>query len=211
MRPIAKPRNKPSMPRFRWKIVGIMAGIVVVAFAIGYTVAVLILFPPIDEPENGIVVPSVLGSDVPTAEAQLSTMGLRVVEVIEIAHPSQPPGIIVAQSPLPGQQLRTAGAVTVGISAGPPRVAVPNVTGMRVENALAELQRLGFEANQQTEAAPEPAGTVIGVSPRAGTELVPPQTLLLTVSSGPAPVVPDSAMPADTTGVSPVAPSPRRP
>lgn len=209
MKPVqAKPRTMTEMPKFRWKIVGIMAGIVVVTFGIGYLVAVLILFPPISEPENGIVVPSVLGSDVPSAEAQLSTMGLRVTEVIEIAHPSQPPGTIVAQSPLPGQQLRTAGAVTVGISAGPPRVAVPKVIGMQVDAAIADLRRLGFDANQQPEPAPQPAGTVVGVSPKAGTELVPPQRVLLFVSSGPAPVVPDSVLPQDSV---PVAPLPRRP
>jgi hypothetical protein len=94
-------------------------------FLIGYLFASHVLFPPLPEPKNGIVVPKLIGLTVPQAEAQLIRLGLRVSDVVELAHPTQPPGLIVAQSPLAGQQLRTAGAVRLGVSAGMPVMPVP--------------------------------------------------------------------------------------
>jgi hypothetical protein len=121
-----KPRSKPrvrSSPRWNrlisLKAFGILFGVTVLMFAIGYVVAVRILFPPLAEPETGILVPSLRGQTVQGAQEMLRELGLRVTEVTEIEHPTEPVGIVTAQSPLPGQQLREMGAVRLAISAGP--------------------------------------------------------------------------------------------
>jgi hypothetical protein len=109
------------------KALGILVGVTVLMFGIGYFTAVRILFPPLAEPENGIVVPDLAGQTLQGAQQTLRALGLRVTEVMEIEHPSQREGLVTAQSPLPGQQLRELGAVRLAVSAGPvpPRAALP--------------------------------------------------------------------------------------
>src|SRR5687767_4807242 len=109
------------------KAFGILIGTTLLMFMIGYFTAVRILFPPLAEPENGIVVPDLAGQTVQAAQRTLRELGLRVTEVMEIEHPSQREGLVTAQSPLTGQQLREMGAVRLAISAGlpPARPAIP--------------------------------------------------------------------------------------
>lgn len=112
-----------------WRVIGISVGAALLMFVVGYFLAVRVLFPPLPEPKSGIVVPRLTGLLVPTAEARLRELGLRVSDVVELAHPTEPAGIIIAQSPLPGQQLRAAGSVRLGVSAGLPRVdTIPQPT-----------------------------------------------------------------------------------
>lgn len=126
--PRAKPKVRTS-PRWNrlisLKAFGIIFGVTVLMFAIGYGVAVRILFPPLAEPETGITVPSLRGQTVQGAQEILRELGLRVTEVTEIEHPTEPMGLVTAQSPLPGQQLREMGAVRLAISAGPAPTPAP--------------------------------------------------------------------------------------
>lgn len=175
-------------------------------FGIGYLVAARILFPPLPEPENGIVVPELLGVLPEEADRRLAPLGLkRATEVVRIAHPQQPPGIIVAQSPLPGQQLREGGVVRVGVSGGLPRVQVPNVIGFDVERATKVLAQLGLEADRREEINERPAGTVIRVIPEPGLSQPVPARVTLVVSAGPPPEPPEPErpppvrIPVDTT------------
>lgn len=94
-------------------------------FAIGYLATVRWLFPPLPEPHNGIVVPDLAGSTVESAKEKLRRLGLRLTGITEITHPTKARGVIIAQDPIPGQQLRDLGAVRVAISAGVPVVAQP--------------------------------------------------------------------------------------
>lgn len=108
-----------------WKLIGIFALSAIVMFGVGYLLAVRVLFPPPPEPENGIAVPSVTGMTVKQAQDALRALSLRLTEVTEIEHPSVPEGLVIAQSPLAGQQLRELAAVRVAISAGPAKVPAP--------------------------------------------------------------------------------------
>ena len=48
-------RKKARAP-IQWQLIAIGAGVVVTMFLVGYVVAVRMLFPPLPEPKNGIVV-----------------------------------------------------------------------------------------------------------------------------------------------------------
>ncbi|HEY0673460.1 MAG TPA: PASTA domain-containing protein [Longimicrobiales bacterium] len=186
-------------------------GVLLGTFGLGYLVATRILFPPLPEPEDGIIVPNLSGVVLAEADRQLRPLGLQRGDMIEVAHPSQPPGIIVAQSPLPGQQLRSGGVVRVAISGGLPKVQVPNVIGFDVERATNVLSQLGLSADKRTEQNDRPAGTVIRISPEPGMSQPVPARVVLFVSTGPPPAPPDSVRvpqpiptppappPADTT------------
>jgi beta-lactam-binding protein with PASTA domain len=180
------------------KMVLIGAGVLVATFGIGYVVATRILFPPLPEPENGIAVPDLRGVIVAEASARLEPLGLRRGDQIPIAHPNQPPGIIVAQSPLPGQQLRQGDVVTVAVSSGLPRVQIPNVVGFDVERATAVLTQMGLETDQRSELNERPLGTVLRIIPEPGQRQPVPSRVLLIVSAGPPPTpAPDAN--ADST------------
>ena len=168
-------------------------GLLLLTFVIGYVIAARVLFPPLPEPEDGIVVPDLAGMMVSEADRQLAPLGLERTEVTQIAHPDAPPGIIVAQSPLPGQQLRAGGAVRLAVSGGLPRVQVPNVIGFDVERATAVLSQLGLSADQRSEVSQRPIGTVLRISPEPGQNQPVPARVLLVVSAGPPPAAPDSA------------------
>jgi serine/threonine-protein kinase len=185
------------------KMVLIGAGVLVATFGIGYVVATRILFPPLPEPENGIAVPDLRGVVVAEASARLEPLGLRRGDQIPIAHPNQPPGIIIAQSPLPGQQLRQGDSVTVAVSSGLPRVQIPNVVGFDVERATTVLTQMGLEADQRSELNERPLGTVLRIIPEPGQRQPVPSRVLLIVSAGPPPARPtdanaDSTVRADT-------------
>ena len=182
----------------------LLAGLVVLllTFGIGYVVAARVLFPPLPTPENGIEVPDLVGVVVAEADRRLGSIGLTRGDVIEIAHPTALPGIIVAQSPLPGQQLRNGGRVRLAVSGGLPKVQVPNVIGFDVARATAVLEQLGLTADQQTETSQRPTGTVLRISPEPGQNQPVPARVLLTVSAGPPAAAPDSttaAEPLDST------------
>ena len=181
----------------RWtKAVPLTLGVLAATFGVGYLVAVQLLFPPLPEPENGIVVPDLAGTHLSQLASKLGALGLSVGGDTRIAHPSHPPGIVVAQDPLPGQQLRAGGVVKVGVSGGLPSVLVPNVIGFDVERATAVLSQLGLSADQASQQSDRPLGTVLQIQPKPGESQPVPARVLLIVSAGPPPEPPAPATPA---------------
>lgn len=170
------------------------AGIVAALFTAGYLLAVYVLFPPLSVPKDGTVVPNLVGRSVSDARRELASLGLTVTDSIQFPHPTVASGLILAQDPLPGQQMRTRGTVSVGVSTGLPSVMVPDVVGFSVDRATRLLRRLGFEVNQTFEESERAAGIVIRTSPSAGEGESLPARVLLVVSSGPA-FVPDTLAP----------------
>jgi eukaryotic-like serine/threonine-protein kinase len=57
---------------------------------------------------------------------------------------SQPPQTIVGQSPAAGTPISKGEVVVVQVSSGPPQVAIPDVDGLTVTQATAELESAGF-------------------------------------------------------------------
>lgn len=183
------------------RAIGIVAGL----FTVGYLLAVYVLFPPLPVPEDGTVVPDLVGRSVDDARRELATLGLTVTDSIQFPHPTVASGLILAQDPLPGQQMRPRGTVRVGVSTGLPSVMVPDVVGLSTERATNLLNRLGFEVNQSYEENERAPGIVIRTSPSAGESESLPARVLLVISSGP-PLAPDTlapVLPPDTGTVIP--------
>lgn len=188
-----RPRKGGTFPL---KLIGMVLGALVLTFVVSYVVTVRILFPPLPEPETGIVVPGLLGLSASDAEDRLRQIQLRLVEITEVAHPTEPAGSIVAQTPLAGQQLRELGAVRVAISTGPPRMPVPNVIGFSAERATSALAAVGFAVDRQIVDSGEVAGTVVRTIPSAGSEVQVPGRVVIFVSSGPPRELPDDSLAA---------------
>ena len=187
--------NTPTQKRGWWDKLRGKAGptlryltVSLVLFLAGYAAAVFVLFPPPEAPEDGIVVPNLTKLTPDAASDRLTPLGLTLGDsTLRLPHGSVAPGLIVAQDPLPGQQMRSGGTVRVGVSSGLPAATVPDLVGLGARRAQTLLERLGFEVSQSLENSDRPNGTVVRSSPEAGARQQLPARVQLVVSSGPAP------------------------
>ena len=141
---------------------------IIVPFLIGYLIAVFVLFPPTELSAAGVPVPDLIGSSASDAQRALAAAGLGELEPEMLPHPNAPAGQVLAQSPLPGQQLRAGATVRVALSAGPPRALVPDVIGFSATRAESLLRRAGVDVAVVTEASVAPAGRVLRTEPEPG-------------------------------------------
>ncbi|HYZ52037.1 MAG TPA: Stk1 family PASTA domain-containing Ser/Thr kinase [Streptosporangiaceae bacterium] len=92
---------------------------------------------------EGPPLPTFIGQDEHTIEQWAAQNGI-TLNVTHDSSSSQPQGIITQQSPAPGTPVTANETVTVGVSSGPPQVAIPDVRGMNVAQAQQTLQQAGF-------------------------------------------------------------------
>ncbi|HSJ14557.1 MAG TPA: PASTA domain-containing protein [Longimicrobiales bacterium] len=192
--PQRRPRARGARSWRLW-LPAVLAALVV-PFVIGYAMAVFVLFPEPKVAGGGIAVPVLVGRTADEAERALSSAGLGRAEVLELPHPNAPVGQVLAQSPLPGQQLPAGADVRISVSGGRPRVRVPDVAGFSAQRAEQLLRSFGFDVVAREQESDVPAGRVIGTDVPTGTESVLPATVTLFVSTGPPP--PPELPPEDT-------------
>jgi serine/threonine-protein kinase len=110
-----------------------------------------------------------VGQLVDAAVSAASSGGFTIQQVP--AKSNQPAGTVLTQSPKANTPIRPGEVVTVRVSQGPPNVAVPNVTGLSLHDAVQALEQVGFQVqvNQglgdkvfsYTPTTPQPKGTTI--------------------------------------------------
>jgi len=192
--PAHTPRPRPGRGWAVWLPLAVAAA--AVPFFVGYLFASVFLFPAPEAADTGVAVPAVKGMRLAEAQAALRSVGLGTVEVTQLPHPHAAEGVVTAQAPLPGQQLRPGSPVRVAISAGVPRVVVPDVVGFSADRAEGLLARLGFQVARQQQFSPEDSGRILRIEPRPGTEWPLPTTIHILVSLGPE--FPDTLFTPDT-------------
>jgi serine/threonine-protein kinase len=97
-----------------------------------------------------------------------------------------------AQAPLPGSQAPRGSAVTAVVARGLSQIQVPNLAGLRPEDAVRQLAGAGLQLGPQ-KSAPSPtapAGTVGGTEPPAGAPVPPRTAITLVLSTGAPATVP---------------------
>jgi len=162
-----------------------------VGFGGGYLLATRVLFPAPPPPGDFYEVPDLHGLGLAAATERLEGAGLRLGAVDSLRHPTVPAGMIVGQSPLPGQLLGLEGPVRVTVSVGPERRLVPDVTRLARDRARTLLEATGFVVVVDTVESEVPRGRVVSVDPEPETEVALPAEVRLEVSTGP----PQVAMP----------------
>jgi serine/threonine-protein kinase len=130
-----------------------------------------------------VQVPNLVGRGRDEAVAMLSDVNLRA-NVVEVNSP-QEPGIVLATSPKAGETVVEGTTVRVNVSKGPKPVSVPNVVGLPYASAESQLQGLNFAVARENVESDEPADTVVGQTPGAGSEASKGSTVTLQVSEGP--------------------------
>jgi hypothetical protein len=165
----------------RW----LLAGLVVLGgtFAGGWGIAVFKLFPPPPPAGDVVRVPAVVGRSLADAERSLHDAGLMLESQQWIPGRTESPGVVLAQSPLPGQLLRPGAGVRLSVSGGRPRAVLPDLLGLPLAGAQGTLRRAGFDVDVIEEYSLLPAGRVLGIEPPPGTEHELPASILLYVST----------------------------
>ncbi|MFD0397813.1 Stk1 family PASTA domain-containing Ser/Thr kinase [Kitasatospora sp. NPDC127121] len=141
-------------------------------------------------------VPGVLGKDRAEAQRILDKDGMHG-RFVEAFSESVPAGQVIATDPGVGARTRKSDTVTVTVSRGPKRIAVPDLTGKTADQAAdaltaAQLTRGGVTGTYDDTV---PEGVVISSSPAAGQLLRENTAVSLVVSKGMVPV-------PDVTGMS---------
>lgn len=135
-----------------------------------------------------VTMPDVVGMQEREAVRELERLNLDVQVDTEENRARE--GKVIEQDPEPDAELREGDEVTILVSEGPPPVEVPDVVGMTLEEAEAELADARLRSDVRREASEEvPEGEVMEQDPGAGEEAEVRSVVVLTVSSGPESVV----------------------
>jgi eukaryotic-like serine/threonine-protein kinase len=125
-------------------------------------------------------VPNIVGQS--RDDAQTALEGAHLNPVFKRVDSDQPKGTVVSTDPPPLTQVARDSDVTVNLSRGPQKV--PDVVGDTQDVAVQKLKSHGFNPQvSQDNSSTEPAGTVTGQTPPAGTHLPQGSTVFITVST----------------------------
>jgi serine/threonine-protein kinase len=161
-------------------------GAAVAGFVLAYLVVLIFVFPIRGQPEEAKV-PNVLGLTFDEATTRLNAAGFRAQQGEARYNVGSPRATVLTQTPAAATSAAKGSRVVLDVSAGQRRAATPNVVGMDREQARLALEKVGLEVGAITEhESPLPRGQIISTQPTAGTELILPSAISLTVSAGPA-------------------------
>jgi eukaryotic-like serine/threonine-protein kinase len=137
------------------------------------------------QPSLGIVLPDLAGRPADAAAGRLDELDIRF-EAEHATSVDVPKGAVIQTRPDKGTVLKADDVVTVVVSAGKPKVEVPDVAGRRAEAAEAAL------ADAHLKVRPErvfdddvPEGRAVGTDPGSGSEVPWGSAVVLRVSKGP--------------------------
>lgn len=137
--------------------------------------------------QGATAVPDLRGSSVEQARAVVHDLGMEVaVEDPGVFSASIPAGLVARQRPHAGFQVKAGATVTVRLSLGSERVAVPDIRGESLQAALRGLESLGLPAGARISvdglAGPD---QVIATGPPMATEVPPGTPIDLLINTTP--------------------------
>ncbi|MER7980943.1 Stk1 family PASTA domain-containing Ser/Thr kinase [Streptomyces sp. NPDC095817] len=138
-------------------------------------------------------VPPVLTQTEGQARDHLKDAGLDVKRVEHAYSDTVKRGSVISTDPGVGERIRDNDAVTLTVSDGPKTVKVPDLSGVALGKAKAELKDAGLAAGMVTREFSEdvPRGSVISTDPDTGTSRHAGSAIALVVSKGSRVEVPD--------------------
>jgi beta-lactam-binding protein with PASTA domain len=132
--------------------------------------------------DDKTTMPRVVGLTEPQARARLADAELEVD--VDRRPSNRKAGIVVAQTPGAGTQLDEGERVEIVVSSGLIKTPVPNVRGLKEDDASAKLTAAGFKTRVDRVFAGAPKGQVVEQDPRAGERAAKGTVVLLKVSKG---------------------------
>ncbi len=135
------------------------------------------------------VVPGVVGAPVAAAEASLRAQHLDPTRQDAFSE-TVAKGLVLSTTPRPDAEVRRGTTVTVVVSQGPERYAVPTLAGKSLAEATDELTGANLAVGKVAEVFHDEVadGQVVASAPAAGTSLKRDAVVALTVSKGRQPI-----------------------
>jgi eukaryotic-like serine/threonine-protein kinase len=130
-------------------------------------------------------VPDVTGMELSAARGELEQVKLKLKEGEGKYSDTVPQGVVISTNPKADTSLKPGATVTVVVSKGRAPITVPDLSGKNINDARAQLQQLGLAAVEQYKDSDQPADTVIGQTPKAGSGVEKDAEVKLDVSKGP--------------------------
>ena len=122
-------------------------------------------------------------------ESKKSAQQLAKNSDLELTFSSKPcddqsKGKVCSQDPKPGVEVNKGDTISLVVSTGAPKVAVPSVTGLSLDEAKEKLEsdRYQFDVQTETRESPEDPGTVLEQDPSTGDEVEKGSTITLTIA-----------------------------
>lgn len=131
------------------------------------------------------VVPDLVGADIQDAAGVLSRASLNIKQEESVMH-DEPLGTILSQDPLPGTEASKGDTIYVTVSQGPAETSVPDVEGMKLNDAVRALNGAGlvnYESRKEYTQGAD-AGIVLSVQPSEGASVSSGQLITLAVCAG---------------------------
>jgi serine/threonine-protein kinase len=137
-------------------------------------------------PGASVKFPSVVGATVEQANSTLTALGLETTIAQELYDEEIPKGRVLSTDPSAGDSIDPGGVVSLTVSKGAERFAVPLLTKMTADAALKILAETPLRAGDVTEVfnAKVPKGLVISSNPKNGTQVKRDTLVDLVVSKG---------------------------
>lgn len=158
--------------------------VAVTMFVTGYACIALLMI--LTAPRRTVItVPDVRWMAATDARAVLEGADLAMEIGDSLANATVAAGAVIAQTPLPSEEVGPGSRVRVILSSGPQQNTVPDVAMLSRDQATRVLTATGFEVVVVTAKNPAAAGRVLGTEPAAGTTLPMTATVRLLVSAGP--------------------------
>jgi eukaryotic-like serine/threonine-protein kinase len=135
-----------------------------------------------------VEVPALAGTTVEQARDLLQARRLLLRLEGERPDPTVPAGKIAGQVPLAGSRAPAGTAIQAFVSSGAGATAIPNLTGVKPDDAVDQLRDKKLVPGHRREAASTTvvAGLVIATDPPAGKPVEPGTAVALIISTGPA-------------------------
>ncbi|WP_369272196.1 Stk1 family PASTA domain-containing Ser/Thr kinase [Streptomyces sp. R11] len=132
-----------------------------------------------------VAVPNLVGQSQKDAESLLTNSDLKVGEVTKKACEAQPQGKICDQNPEPKTTVDKNSSVDLVVSTGAPKVTVPSVIGLKLNEAKQQLEDDDYQfviKTETRETSSDDPNTVLDQDPRRGEEVEKGSTITLTVA-----------------------------
>ncbi|MFE1363441.1 Stk1 family PASTA domain-containing Ser/Thr kinase [Streptomyces anulatus] len=156
----------------------VVAGILVL---VGAILIGRVIFTPTSD-DGQIKAPNLVGSTVADAEKLAARTDVTVKVGAEEPCEEQEKGEICSQDPAADALMDKDGTVTVVVSAGAPKVEIPNVLEKSEDGAREELEKKGFTVNVTAEESEKTEGTVIEQDPKGGEKAEEGAEITITVA-----------------------------
>lgn len=130
---------------------------------------------------NTVSVPNLVSQSQKDA-TQLATNAELKVSITNKPCEDEKKGNVCSQDPKAGVKATKGDTISLVVSTGAPKVAVPNVIDKDIDTATAQLQQKGFEVKTKPTESTQNPGTVLSQNPDPGTELEKGNTVTLEVA-----------------------------